>query len=152
MLWCCRDNGQELAAAECVLGSVCSGGSCLVCPSVASCLCCCACLAMLLVIGSLFIPVHLCPWGSVPGPECPLVCLFLSSGCVLFSTSVQARGCICVRVAWEDLTRTVGWEAVQWQPYCRRVGWFVGKRPPPASGFRSRMQGPASDSASGGGR
>lgn len=36
-----------------------------------------------------FIPVHLFPWGSVPGPECPLVCLFLSSGCVLFSTSVQ---------------------------------------------------------------
>lgn len=99
---------ENVAAAEGVLESVCSGGSCLVCPSVASCLCHCACLAMLLVTGSLFIPVHLCPWGSVPGPEHPLVCLFLSSGCVFFSTSLQARGCVCVRVAWEDLNQDSG--------------------------------------------
>lgn len=117
-------------------GSRASGSRCLACPSVASCLCHCACLSAHLG-RRLFILRHV-PGVYVHGLERLLVFLFpfMVWVCVL-SISVQVRGCVHVRVCvaqgdpgqgsshGTEHGKLVDWQA-SWGP---GDGWFCGETP-----------------------
>lgn len=125
-------------------GSRVSGSSCLCwegVPSVASCLCLCACPSTHLGHW-LFRATYLGHWGSVHrGLEhllvCPISGLGLGFAYVSLSISVQARGCVCVcaraqACTWprRTLARAEHMKLVDWQaPWGPGDGRFGGEAP-----------------------